>query len=65
MEKKKYIVPQSQPISVDLDTHVLAGSITGNVGEKPGIGWGGVDEEGTIDPQSRKFEYNPWTSPFE
>ena len=65
MKKNKYISPEIQVVEMELENHVLGGSMVGSVDGKPGIGWGGTDMDGCLDPQSRKFNDNIFGSSFE
>ncbi len=49
MDKKLYIQPQTE-ITKAVLTQMLAGSVTGSIDGGDGPGYGGVDDEGTLDP---------------
>ena len=54
---KKYFKPQTEIIEVSTTSSILAGSVTG--GDIYDIGYGGTDNEGSLDPQSRR-NINVW-----
>ena len=49
MDKKVYIQPQIE-ITKAVLIQMLASSVTGSVDGGNGPGWGGSDDEGTLDP---------------
>ena len=53
--KKAYLKPEIEQMSADLAT-LICGSQ--DITSDKGIDYGGVDEEGTMDPASRR--YNIW-----
>ena len=53
--KKGYLKPDTEQMSADLTT-LICGSQ--DITSDKGIDYGGVDEEGTMDPASRR--YNIW-----
>lgn len=57
--KKNYITPKTE--SFKIKTGIILGVSGGGDSSAPGndIGYGGVDEEGTKDPASRK-SWNSW-----
>ena len=59
MEKKKYICPAANETSLLL-SKVLCGS---DVTSGNGIGYGGTDEDGSIDPAVRRKDFS-WESDF-
>ena len=52
--KRTYLQP-----STEMDFMATEGMVCGSVTSDFGIGYGGVDEEGTKDPASRR-RYNVW-----
>lgn len=55
--KKNYMTPEVQMIAVRT-INVIAGSPLGPINSdtlEGGVGYGGVDEEGTKDPAARRF----------
>ena len=54
--KKKYLEPTIESIHVEA-TMMICGS--NNISSDIGINYGGVDEDGTKDPSSRKYN-NLW-----
>ena len=60
--KKEYLEPQIK-IILDTASVLLSGSggVTGNLDGNDEIGYGGVDEEGTIDPEAKPgIIYSVW-----
>ena len=55
---KKYIKPEMTIIEVSTNASLLAAS-TGVGSDDKGIGFGGTDYEGNLEPESRKTE-NIW-----
>lgn len=55
---KRYIKPEIAIIEVSVETTLLAGS-TGVGSDDNGIGFGGTDYEGSLEPESRKRD-NAW-----
>lgn len=53
--KKQYIKPSMIEVTVG-SMQMLSGSVKGS----NGIGYGGVDHNGTVDPASRSHKYNNW-----
>jgi hypothetical protein len=52
--KKTYIVPATIIVAVDDDATILSVSTSGVQSENRNIGYGGVDEDGSMTPASRK-----------
>ena len=52
MMKKRYIVPSIDQVLMEDEVELLNGSVTGG----NGIGYGGVDTEGSKDPDARWFD---------
>lgn len=52
MEKKNYVSPQLQQVDFTVETHLLVGSVTSD----NGLGYGGEDYEGGLEPQSIEKE---------
>ena len=53
--RKTYIRPLTEIVSTE-PLHLLAGSgVEGKLGDTLEIGWGGVDEEGSVDPSANSF----------
>ena len=60
--KRVYFEPQIKLI-LDINTELLVGSsggVTGSIDGDVQIEYGGVDEEGTIDPEAKKNSYSVW-----
>ena len=60
--KRVYFEPQIKLI-LDINTELLVGSsggVTGSIDGDVQIDYGGVDEEGTIDPEAKKNSYSVW-----
>ena len=60
--KRVYFEPQIKLI-LDINTELLVGSsggVTGSIDGDVQIDYGGVDEEGTIDPEAKKNSYDVW-----
>lgn len=53
--KKQYIIPSMIEVKIG-SMQMLSGSVKSNIG----IGYGGVDNNGTSDPASRSHKYNNW-----
>ena len=60
----KYLEPQTKLImemKAELLAGSLGGSVTGTVGSEVEIGYGGVDKEGTGDPEAKPCTiYDAW-----
>ena len=52
MMKKRYIAPAMDQVLMEDEVELLSGSVTGT----NGIGYGGVDTEGSKDPDARWFD---------
>ena len=52
MMKKRYIAPAIDQVLMEDEVELLSGSVTGT----NGIGYGGVDTEGSKDPDARWFD---------
>ena len=52
MMKKRYIAPAIDQVLMEDEVELLSGSVTGD----NGIGYGGVDTEGSKDPDARWFD---------
>ena len=50
--KKTYIVPSIDQVLMEDEVELLYGSVTGD----NGIGYGGVDTEGSKDPDARYYD---------
>ena len=50
--KKRYIAPAIDQVLMEDEVELLSGSVTGT----NGIGYGGVDTEGSKDPDARWFD---------
>ena len=53
--KKQYIIPSMSVVRIG-SMQMLSGSVKGS----NGIGYGGVDNNGTVDPASRSHKYYDW-----
>ena len=53
--KKKYMTPTVEVVIITNNHHLLTTSDRINAGTK-GIGYGGVDIDGVLDPASREFD---------
>lgn len=56
--KKTYMVPLTEMTVIDIKEQLLTVS-----GGDTGIGYGGVDESGTLDPANRDADTD-WTNPL-
>ena len=56
--KKTYMTPMTEMIDVEVKEQLLTVS-----GGDTGIGYGGVDESGTLDPADRDADTD-WTNPL-
>ena len=52
MMKKRYMIPAIDKVLMEDEVELLSGSVTGT----NGIGYGGVDTEGSKDPDARWFD---------
>ena len=60
--KRVYFEPQIK-LFLDINSELLVGSsggVTGSIDGDVQIDYGGVDEEGTIDPEAKKNSYSVW-----
>ena len=55
--KKNYIAPCTETIRTISMQSLLEGSVTSSIF---GIGYGGVDSEGSLDPASRRYRNELW-----
>ena len=55
--KKTYIIPEISVVWLRTEQVIAASGVTS---EEYGIGYGGVDEEGTQDPNVKREHYNVW-----
>ena len=55
MKRKAYIQPCMEELQAQV-TEMLAGSITGN----NGIGYGGVDANGSVQPETKESDWDMW-----
>ena len=58
--KKAYMKPRVKILPVSSD-ELLAGSVTADINGDT-IGYGGVDENGELDPGAKAFNYDTWPS---
>lgn len=58
MEKTVYVQPLIRVRIVDMD-FLLEGSVEGLTGDET-IGYGGVDEDGSLDPGAKGFDADLW-----
>ncbi len=49
--KKEYIKPLLNIVRVNGEMMLAASGVSGKIGDSPSIGYGGVDEEGTLDAE--------------
>ena len=49
--KKDYIKPLLNIVRVNGEMMLAASGVSGKIGDSPSIGYGGVDEEGTLDAE--------------
>lgn len=49
--KKNYIKPEMSSVRLCAEQMLAASGVKGNIGNSPSIGYGGVDEEGTLDAE--------------
>lgn len=55
--RKIYFAPQAKlilDVKAELLTGSTGGTVTGNIGSDVEIGYGGIDEEGNIDPEAKQ-----------
>jgi hypothetical protein len=50
--KKTYISPVTNVTEIELENMITASGVTGN----NGIGNGGVDEDGSLDPDAKEYD---------
>jgi len=53
--KKKYIQPCMEEMQAEA-AQMLAASVTGN----NGIGYGGTDDDGSLDPETKEAKWDIW-----
>lgn len=51
--KKNYITPGTEVMQADVE-QMLAASICGKIGDNEEIGYGGLDEDGSLDPSVKE-----------
>ena len=54
--KKRYIQPCMEEMHAEV-AQMMAASVTGS----NGIGYGGVDNSGSLDPETKEYEWDTWT----
>jgi hypothetical protein len=57
--KKIYIIPEMNVVLLHGETILSASGVTGKIGDNEGIGYGGVDVEGSLDADVKEnsFEF--------
>ena len=58
--KKTYIEPSVMVASIATVTFICGSQDLASGGDVDGIGYGGVDEEGELDPASRRHRRDVW-----
>ena len=58
--KKTYLQPSAEMDSIGTES-MICNSVTSD----NGIGYGGVDEDGTKEPASRRYRNNVWEEQYE
>ena len=56
MKKQDYIKPRVKILPVGSDELLVGSGVTGDTGSDT-IGYGGVDEDGDLDPGAKGFEF--------
>ena len=54
--KKRYIQPCMEEMHAEV-AQMMAASVIGN----NDIGYGGIDSDGSLDPETKEYEWNMWT----
>ena len=60
MKKQEYLKPIVKILPVGSD-ELLAGSVTADINGDT-IGYGGIDDDGSLDPGAKAFDYDTWPS---
>lgn len=55
MKRKAYIQPCMEELQAQAE-QMLAASVTGN----NGIGYGGIDNDGSVQPETKECDWNMW-----
>ncbi|MBQ8050909.1 MAG: hypothetical protein IJ197_04970 [Bacteroidaceae bacterium] len=58
MKKLQYIQPEVEVTDIVVLSQMLAGSVTGSVDGGDGPGYGGVDDDGELDPGVKEGKYD-------
>ena len=56
MKKQEYLKPIVKILPVGSDELLTGSGVTGNTGDDT-IGYGGTDDDGSLDPGAKDFEY--------
>lgn len=54
--KKTYIAPIIEIEEAETQQLLAGSGVIGKMGETSEIGWGGVDEDGSLDPSSNQYD---------
>ncbi|MBR3434168.1 MAG: hypothetical protein IKH05_11610 [Bacteroidaceae bacterium] len=54
--KKRYIQPCMEEMHAEV-AQMMAASVIGN----NDIGYGGIDSDGSLDPETKEYEWDTWT----
>ena len=58
MKKITYQIPEVKVKTLFMEQLMAGGSVTGDVDGAGGPSFGGVDEDGTLDPAAKTFEHH-------
>ncbi|MBR6445058.1 MAG: hypothetical protein IKS94_01285 [Prevotella sp.] len=56
MKKQEYIQPRVKMLVVGNSDLMTTSGVTGDIGDGTGPGYGGVDEDGDLDPGAKGFD---------
>ena len=57
--KKRYIIPEVKVVRLHVETILSVSGVVGKIGNDEGIGYGGIDEDGSLDADVKEnsFEF--------
>ena len=61
MKKQDYIKPIVKILPVGSDELLVGSGVTGDIGDGTGPGYGGVDEDGELDPGAKEYSFSSYS----
>ena len=61
MKKQDYIKPIVKILPVGSDELLAGSGVTGDIGDGTGPGYGGVDDDGSLDPGAKEHNFSSYS----